>query len=101
MVLIKRKGTVFDGIVHELIGNERETVLPWNVNIVLFEKIQHRIADNLRLLVIGEESDKKLKVPVVRDSLLEEGHEIRLVESGYVNAVHRGGKNVPGHTTLL
>lgn len=38
VVFIKRKASVFDGVVDQFIGYERETVFPWHFDIVPLEQ---------------------------------------------------------------
>lgn len=80
LVLVEWHATVFDRIIHELVGNERESILPREVDMVLLEQVEYPIADHLGLGIIGQEHDSNLEVGKVGNRLIEKTYEIVLFE---------------------
>lgn len=71
-VLIERHAAVFDGVIDEFVGNEREAVLPRNVDGVTFEKAEDEVANHLRLAVVGLERDGEVERTRIGDFRVRE-----------------------------
>jgi hypothetical protein len=61
-IFVEWHAPVFDGVVHEFVGNEREAVFPWNVDGIALEQVQYEVADHLRLPVIGLKTDHEVEI---------------------------------------
>ena len=72
VVFIEREASVLDGIVHKLIRDEHETVLPWDLDVVLLEEEEDEITDDLRLVVICFENELQIKTPKIDNVFIHE-----------------------------
>jgi hypothetical protein len=79
-VLIERHAAVFDGIVDEFVGNEREPVFPRNFDGITFEKEEDEVPNHFRLAVIRLEGKEKVELPRIGNIPIGEIEEVLIFE---------------------
>lgn len=96
-ILVEWETSVLDRIIDELVWDEDETILPWDIDIVFFEKREDEVSDDFGLTVIGLESDSEVEISEIGDVFIRKIEQIFVVEIGYIYLEHEQSIGIRGH----
>ena len=82
VVFIERKTSILDGIVHELIRDENEAILPWYFDVILLEEKEDEITDDLGLVIVCLENQLQVKTPKIGNVFIDEIDEFTVFQVG-------------------
>lgn len=84
VILVERKASILDGVIHEFIRYEHKTIFPGHFYAVFLEQEENKITDDFRLIIVGLKNQFQVKVSKIGDVIIRKIDEFVIFQIGNI-----------------